>query len=49
MCRQNQALGLAVVAFFGGLFIGCCCEMSFGVFLIGVGGICLGLGLMKKK
>lgn len=49
MCRQNQALGLAVIAFFAGLFIGSCCELTFGVFLIGIGGIVLGLGLIKKK
>ena len=49
MCRQNHALGLAIVAFFGGLFIGCCCELTFGVFFIGIGGIFLGFGLMRKK
>lgn len=49
MCRQNQALGLTVIGFCAGLFIGCGCEMTFGVFLIGIGGICLGLGLLRKK
>lgn len=49
MCRQNQAFGLAVIAFSAGLFVGCSCELTFGVFIIGVGGICLGLGLIKKK
>ena len=49
LCRQNYALGLAVVTFSAGLLLGCMCQMSFGVFLLGVGGICLGLMLMKKK
>lgn len=49
MCRQNQALGLAVIGFSAGLFIGSCCELTFGLFLLGIGGIALGLGLMKKK
>lgn len=49
MCRQNQALGLAVIAFSAGLLLGSMCEMSFGVFLLGMGGVCLGLTLLKKK
>ena len=49
MCRQNQALGLTVIGFSAGLLIGCCCELTFGVFFVGIGGICLGLGLIKKK
>lgn len=49
MCRQNQALGLAVVAFSAGLLLGCMCELSFGVFLLGVGGIGLGVLVVKKK
>ena len=49
MCRQNQALGLAVIAFSAGLLLGSMCEMGFGVFLIGVGGISLGCTLIGKK
>ena len=49
MCRQNQAVGLAVIAFSAGLLLGACCEMSFGLFLIAIGGIALGLCLIKKK
>ena len=49
MCRQNQTLGLAVIAFSAGLLLGSMCELSFGVFLLGIGGICLGMLLLKKK
>lgn len=49
MCRQNHALGLAVITFSAGLLLGCMCDLSFGVFLLGVGGICLGTVLLKKK
>lgn len=49
MCRQNQALGMAVIAFCAGLLLGGCCEFGFGLFFIGVGGCGLGLGLLKKK
>lgn len=49
MCRQNQALGLAVIAFSAGLLLGSMCEFSFGVFLLGIGGLGLGLLLLKKK
>ena len=49
MCRQNQALGLAVIAFSAGLLLESMCDLSFGVFLLGVGGIALGLLLVKKK
>jgi hypothetical protein len=49
MCRQNQAIGLAVVTFSAGLLLGSMCELSFGVFLLGLGGISLGLLLLKKK
>ncbi len=49
MCRQNQALGLAVIAFSAGLLLGSMCEFSFGVFLLGVGGIALGALFLKKK
>lgn len=49
MCRHNQAVGLAIAAFFAGILLGACCEMGFGLFLIVVGGIILGLGLLKKK
>lgn len=49
MCRQNQALGLAVIAFSAGLLLGSMCAFSFGVFLLGMGGISLGLLLLKKK
>ena len=49
MCRQNHALGMTVIGFSVGLFIGCCCELTFGVFLIGIGGCCLGFGLLKKR
>lgn len=49
MCRQNQALGLAVVAFSAGLLLGSVCELSFGLFLISIGGIALGFCLLKRK
>lgn len=49
MCRQNQALGLAVITFSAGLLLGCMCEMGFGVCLLGIGGIALGAMLLKKK
>lgn len=49
MCRQNQALGFAVITFSAGLLLGSICEMSFGVFLLGIGGIGLGLLLLQKK
>lgn len=49
MCRQNQVVGLAVIAFSAGLLLGACCEMGFGLFLIALGGIALGLGLLKKR
>ena len=39
----------AVIAFSAGLLLGSMCEMGFGVFLLGVGGISLGLLLLKKK
>ena len=49
MCRQNQALGLAVIAFSAGLLLGSMYDLTFGLFLIGVGGVALGLCLLKKK
>lgn len=49
MCRQNQAIGLVVIAFSAGLLLGSVCELSFGLFLVGIGGIALGLCLLKKK
>ncbi|MBR2889281.1 MAG: hypothetical protein IKC09_03280 [Oscillospiraceae bacterium] len=49
MCRQNQALGLAVIGFSAGLLLGSMYELTFGLFLLAVGGVCLGLGLLKKK
>ncbi len=49
MCRQNQALGLVIIAFSTGLLLGACCEFGFGLFLIGIGGIALGMCILKKK
>ena len=49
MCRQNQALGLAIIGFAAGLLIGSCCELTFGIFFIGIGGVCFGLSMLKKK
>lgn len=49
MCRQNQALGMAVIAFCAGLLLGGWCEAGLGIFFVGIGGICLGMGLLKKK
>lgn len=49
MCRQNQAMGLAIIAFSAGLFVGSCCQLSFGLFLVGFGGLIVGFGMIKKK
>lgn len=49
MCRQNQALALVLIAFSAGLFLGSFFQMNFGLFLVVVGGIALGMWLLKKK
>ena len=49
MCRQNQALGLTVIGFSAGLLLGSMYELTFGMFLLALGGICLGLSLLRKN
>lgn len=49
MCRQNQAFGLALLAFSAGLWIGSCVEFGFGVFVVIVGGFAGGFTLLQKK
>lgn len=49
MCRKNHAFGIAVAAFFAGLLVGSFFEFCFGLFLVAIAGISLGLGISKKK
>ncbi len=49
MCRQHQVLGYVTAAFSAGLVLGSFCEFGFGIFLVGMAGVCLGFSLAKKK
>lgn len=49
MCRKNQLYGFTLIAFGVGLMIGNWLESGIFCFLLGLGGVFLGLWMLGKK
>ena len=49
MCRRNQLLGMLLVGFGVGLLVAGLFESGFFCGCLGIGAICLGFGMQRKK
>ena len=49
MCRRNQLLGFALMAFGIGLLMGCFIESSFLGGCLGIGAMSVGIAVIQKK